>query len=138
MLLDSDIFIAIIKEKDRLKRASLKILKAIERRKLKNAYASVASIQEIIFWLLNRGFKDKILLTVSRIFELKNLEWIPLTKEIFLTASALIEEYDLGAFDAYMAATALSKDRIIVSSDHIYDKIKGIKRVSLKEIARRL
>ncbi|MCD6125480.1 MAG: PIN domain-containing protein [Thaumarchaeota archaeon] len=60
---------------------------------------------------------------VSRIFELKNLEWIPLIKEIFLTASALMEEYDLGAFDAYMAATALSKDRIIVSSDHVYDKI---------------
>ena len=66
------------------------------------------------------------------------MEWIPLTKEIFLMASALIEEYDLGAFDAYMAATALSKDRIIVSSDHIYDRIKGIKRVSLEEITKRL
>ena len=138
MLLDSDVFIAIIKEEDRLKQPSLKILKAVEKRKLKNAYASVASIQEIIFWLLNRNLRDKILLTVSRIFELKNLEWIPLTKEIFLTASALIEEYKLGAFDAYMAATALSKDRIIVSSDHIYDKIKGIKRISLEEIAKRL
>ena len=138
MLLDSDIFIAIIKEKDRLKQPSLKILRAVEKGRLKNAYASVATIQEIIFWLLNRNLRDKILLTVSRIFELKNLEWIPLTKEIFLMASALIEEYDLGAFDAYMAATALSKDKIIVSSDHIYDKIKGIKRVSLEEIARRL
>ena len=28
--------------------------------------------------------------------------------------------------------------RIIVSSDHVYDKIKGIKRISLKEIAKRL
>ena len=81
MLLDSDIFIAIIKEEDRLKQPSLKILKAVEKRKLKNAYASVASIQEIIFWLLNRNLRDKILLTVSRIFQLKNLEWIPLTKE---------------------------------------------------------
>jgi len=66
------------------------------------------------------------------------LEWIPLTKEIFLTASALIEEYNLGAFDAYVAATALSKDGIIVSSNHIYDKIKGIKRISPEEIAKRL
>jgi len=49
-----------------------------------------------------------------------------------------MEEYDLGTFDAYMAATALSKDRIIVSSDHIYDKIKGIKCVSPEEIAKRL
>ena len=49
-----------------------------------------------------------------------------------------MEEYDLGAFDAYMTATALSKDRIIVTSDHIYDKIKGVKRVSLEEIAKRL
>jgi len=88
--------------------------------------------------LLNRNLRDKILLTVSRIFELKNLEWIPLTKEIFLTASALMEEYDLGAFDGYMTATALSKARIIVTSDRIYDKIKGVKRVGLEEIAKRL
>ena len=138
MLLDSDIFIAILKEEDRLKQPSLKILKAIERRKLKNAYASVASIQEIIFWLLNRGFKDKILLTVSRVFKLKNLEWIPLDEEVFLTASALIEEYALGAFDAYIAATALLKDRVILSSDHIYDKIKGIRRMSPEEVAKKL
>jgi len=138
VLLDSDIFIAIIKEEDRLKQPSLKILKAIERRKLKNAYASVASIQEIIFWLLNRGFKDKILLTVSGVFKIKNLEWIPLDKEVFLTASALIEEYELGAFDAYIAATALLKDRVILSSDHIYDKIKGIRRVSPEEVAKKL
>jgi len=86
-----------------------------------------------------QNFRDKILLTVSRIFELKNLEWIPLTKEIFLTASALIEEYDLGSFDAYLAATALLKDRIIVSSDHIYNRrIKGMKRISPEEIAKEL
>jgi len=138
VLLDSDIFIAVIKEKDRLKRASLKILKAVERRRLKNAYASVASIQEIIFWLLNRGFKDKILLTVSRAFKIKNLEWIPLDEEVFLTASALIGEYELGAFDAYIAATALLKDRVILSSDHIYDKIKGIRRMSPEEVAKKL
>ena len=98
----------------------------------------VANIQEIIFWLLNRNLRDKILLTVPRIFQSKNLEWIPLTREIFLTASALMEEYDLGTFDGYVTATALSKDRIIVSSDHIYDRIKGIKRVSLEEITKRL
>ena len=138
MLLDSDTFIAVIKEEDRIKHASLKILKAIERRKLKNAYASVASIQEIIFWLLNRGFKDKILLTASRVFKIKNLEWIPLDEKVFLTASALIEEYELGAFDAYIAATALLKDRVILSSDHIYDKIKGIRRVSPEEVAKKL
>ena len=68
MLLDSDIFIVNIKEEDRLKQPSMKILTAVEKRKLKNAYASVASIQEIIFWLLNRNLRDKILLTVSRIF----------------------------------------------------------------------
>ena len=138
MLLDSDIFIAVINEEDRLKHASLKILKAIERRKLRSAYVSVASIQEIIFWLLNRGLKDKVLLTVSRVFGIKNLEWIPLGKEVFLTASALIEEYELGVFDAYIAATALLKDRVVLSSDHIYDKIKGIKRVNPEEIAKKL
>jgi PIN domain nuclease of toxin-antitoxin system len=59
VLLDSDIFIAIIKEEDRLKQHSLKILKAVEKRKLRNVYASIASVQEIIFWLLNRIFEIK-------------------------------------------------------------------------------
>ena len=138
MLLDSDVFIAIIKEEDRLKQASLKILKAVERRKLKRVYASIATVQEIIFWLLNRGFKDKILLTTSRLFEIRNLEWVPLSKEVFLTASALIEEYDLRAFDAYMAATALLRDRVILSSDHVYDKIKGIKRIAPEKLGEKL
>ena len=137
MLLDSDIFIAVIKE-GRLKQASLKILKAVQRRRLKNTYASVASIQEIIFWLLNRGFKDKILLTIFSIFKIRNLKWIPLDEQVFLTASALIEEYGLGAFDAYIAATALLKDKTILSSDRIYDKIKGIKRVNPEEIVKKL
>ena len=35
MLLDSDIFIAIIKEEDGLKQPSMKILKAVEKRTLK-------------------------------------------------------------------------------------------------------
>ena len=35
MLLDSDIFIANIKEEDGLKQPSMKILKAVEKRKLK-------------------------------------------------------------------------------------------------------
>jgi len=36
VLLDSDILIAVIKEEDRLKQASLKILKAIQKKKVKH------------------------------------------------------------------------------------------------------
>lgn len=138
MLLDSDILIAVIKEEDRLKPASLKILRAVEGRKLKDAYASVAIIQEIIFWLLSRGLKNKVLLTVSRLFEIKNLEWVPLDREVFLTASALIEEHDLRAFDAYMAATALLRNGTILSSYHVYDGIKGVRRIDPEEAAKKL
>lgn len=42
-----------------------------------------------------------------------------------------MEEYKLSPFDAYHAATAMSKDSKILSSDHAYDKIKSIERIDL-------
>jgi predicted nucleic acid-binding protein len=39
-------------------------------------------------------------------------------------------------FDAYHAATCLlyDKDKVIISTDHVYDKIPGIKRVDPNDI----
>lgn len=48
-----------------------------------------------------------------------------------MTAMVLMLEYNINSvFDAYYAATALlsDPDKIIVSTDSIYDKIPGIKR----------
>ena len=69
---------------------------------------------------------------------MRNLEWIPLTPKICTTASLLIRQYNTSPFDAYHAATAISKDKTILSSEHIYDKIKGIKRIDPTDYAKNL
>lgn len=131
MLIESDLFIALLKDKDRLKPAASEILKAIEDGRIKDAYGSVAVLQEIIFWLLNEGRSSDILTTINIVSNTKNLEWVNFDKDICLSASAIMEEYKFSPFDAYHAATAISRDSKIISSDHAYDKIKSISRINL-------
>jgi predicted nucleic acid-binding protein len=69
---------------------------------------------------------------------LQNVEWIAVTPEICLTASLLISEYNVTPFDAYHVATAIFRDKTILSTDHVYDKIKGIKRIDPSELAENL
>lgn len=130
MLVESDTFIAVIKERDRLKRAASNIIEGIENGEIREAYASVAAIQEIIFWLLKENRSSDIITAVNALLNIRNLEWVELNKEICLNAAALMEEYGLGPFDAYHAATAISRDRRIVSSDHAFDKIKSVERIN--------
>lgn len=94
-------------------------------------YASVAVLQEIIFWLLRENRSKDIITTINALLNVKNLEWVDLSKDICLNAAALMEEYKLSPFDAYHAATAMSKDNKILSSDHAYDKIKSIERIDI-------
>ena len=121
--------LAVIKKDDRLKPAAEKIMEKIDSGELKGVYASTAAIQEIIFWFYNRQLFNELTKAVNILTHLRNVEWIPLTPEICLTASLLIDEYNTSPFDAYHAATAISKDKTILSTEHIYDKIKGIKRM---------
>jgi len=66
------------------------------------------------------------------------MEWIAITPEICLTASILINEHNVSPFDAYPIATALLRDRTILSTEHVYDKIKGIERVDPKDLIEKL
>ncbi|MDE1873730.1 MAG: type II toxin-antitoxin system VapC family toxin [Candidatus Micrarchaeota archaeon] len=120
-----------MKEKDRLKASASRLLADIETGKIKGAYASIAVVQEVIFWLSNEKRGGDTVKAVNALLNTTNLEWVDLSRNICLTASALIEEYNLSPFDAYHAATAINRDGKIVSSDRAYDKIKGIERIDL-------
>jgi len=135
VLIESDLFIAVIKDKDRLKPAATKIMEDIQSGRMEDAYASVAAIQEVIFWLVREGRSDEVLSTVNILLNVKNLEWVDLSKEICLNASAIMKEFKLSPFDSYHAATAISRDNKIISSDHVYDKIKSLERASLASIS---
>jgi len=138
ILIESDLLLASMKKEDRLKPVAERILEEIDSGKLEGVYASIVTIQEIVFWLYNRQLFNEIVKVVNILLYLKNLEWVKLTPEICLTASILINEYNISPFDAYHAATAISKDRVILSTEHVYDRIKGINRIDPKELVEKL
>ncbi len=120
---------AAIKSEDRLKPAAEQILEKIDTGAIKGVYASTAAMQEIIFWLYNRQLFRELSSAINILSHLRNVEWVPLVPEVCLTASLLINEYKLSPFDAYHAATAVSRDKTILSTEHVYDKIKGVTRI---------
>ena len=75
---------------------------------------------------------------VNALSHLRNVEWVALTPEICLTTSLLINENKLSPFDAYHAATAITRDKTILSTEHIYDKIKGITTIEPIKFAKDL
>jgi predicted nucleic acid-binding protein len=130
--------LAVIKKEDRLKVAAEKILEKIDSGELKGIYASTAAMQEIIFWLYNRQLYRESSLAVNVLSHLRNVEWVPITPELCITASLLINEYKTSPFDAYHAATAIPRDKTILSAEPIYDKIKGIIKIEPTEFVKNL
>jgi predicted nucleic acid-binding protein len=121
--------LAAIKKEDRLKPVAAKILKKIDSGDIRDVYASTATIQEIIFWFYNRQLFDDLIKAVNFLTHIRHIDWIPLTPQICTTASLLMGEYSLAPFDAYHLATALSMDKTILSTEHVYEKIKGVRRI---------
>ena len=138
ILIESDLLLAVIKKEDRLKPAAERIIEKIDSGELKGVYASTATIQEVIFWFYNRQLFSELAKAVNVLMHLRNVEWVAVTPEICLAASLLIDEYNTSPFDAYHAATAIPRDKTILSTEHIYDKIKGITRLEPEEFAKSL
>jgi len=40
-----------------------------------------------------------------------------------------MSEYGLSPFDAYHSATAIARDKKILSTEHVYDRLKGVERI---------
>jgi predicted nucleic acid-binding protein len=138
ILIESDLILAAIKKEDRLKPSAERILDKIDTGELKGIYASTAAIQEIVFWFYNRQLFSQLSTAVNMLSHLRNVEWVAVTPEICLTASLLINENKLSPFDAYHAATAITRDKTILSTEHIYDKIKGITTIEPVKFAKDL
>lgn len=138
ILIESDLLLAAIKKEDRLKFAAAKILEKIDSGELKGIYVSTAAIQETIFWFYNRQLFDELTKAINFLTHIRHIEWVPLTREICTTASLLIGEYGIAPFDAYHLATAISMDKTILSTEHVYDKIKGITRIEPAEFVKDL
>ena len=71
---------------------------------------------------------------MNALIQIKNLEWIPITPEICLKASILVNTFQMSPFDAYHAATSLGRDSVILSTDHSYDRITQLTRINPNDL----
>jgi predicted nucleic acid-binding protein len=65
-------------------------------------------------------------LAVNALKILPGVEWVSLSPDICLEAAIIMKEYGVGPFDAYHAATSMSRDSVVVSTEHVYGKIPGL------------
>jgi predicted nucleic acid-binding protein len=65
---------------------------------------------------------------------LPNLKYVPLEPDVALASTYLRKSADLSFFDSHYAATALSRDRRIISFDRAYDMVPGLSRTDPADV----
>ena len=132
MLIEADVLLAHVKEEDWLKPYAENIFKRVELGELK-LYVSREVLHELYYIITKLGMDlDEALAKIVALTNIKGLTWLPTTLDVDLLAYTLIVEYGLTSiFDAYYAASTLlmDPDRTIISTDSIYDRIPGLRRV---------
>ena len=130
MLIESDIVIAHFKRKNRLKSIADEIFSRIKKGEMK-AEISTEIFHEVFYVLIEFTDYDTIISNFAYLISLDNLKFLKPSPEIYVTAVTLMKQYDISSiFDAIYAAQTLlqTDDKIILSTDHVYDRIKGIER----------
>ena len=131
-LIDSDMILAYIKKDDRHQESAEKLFGKIIAGELE-VYISSSMFVEIAF-VLKRIDQLGLLSDVYKlIYKMPNISIIPISENIIETAYKHMMK-DIGILDSIQAATALRYDKKIISTDHIFDKIKGLQRIKPKEI----
>jgi predicted nucleic acid-binding protein len=114
------------------------LLKAAERGEVE-LYASCEVLHELYYVAVKLGISLELLLEkLVALAGVRNLRWVPLTERVALAALTLMVEYGLTSyFDARCAATALlaDPDRVVVSTDSVYDRVPGLRRVDPRDLA---
>lgn len=125
-------FVAYSKKTDWLKRYADPIFEMMRQGKLATK-TSAAVLIELYYVLEDHGFdKTSALSKQAEIAGIKGLTILPLTMEVLLAAQAIMKSFKVpGLFDAMYAATTLNQDeeRTILSTDDVYDRVAGIKRI---------
>jgi len=72
---------------------------------------------------------------LGRLRRIRNLEILPSTADVLEKAVELRKASTLGIFDSIHAAVCLSKREKLVSTDPIFDGVKGLVRIDPRHIA---
>ncbi len=137
-MVETDVLYAYIKTVDRLKRTADSLIRKIQAGKLGEVYTSREVFHELYYVSREEGVSiDEFIARAAALTGINNLTFLDTTKEVDLLAFTLMMQYKIpSVFDAYYAATALNQvpDHTIASTDEIFDKIAGIKRIRPEEL----
>jgi len=137
-MIESDVLYAYVKENDWLKEASERLVSKIEKGDFGEVYASREVLHELYYVSLDEEVRiDDYVYRVANLTSVKNLVFLETSYEIDLLAISLMKQYRLTSiFDAYYAATCLNqvRDRKIVTTDTVYDRIPGISRIDPRDL----
>ena len=132
-MIETDTIYAFVKNSDRLKLMADRLIWRIKEGELGEVTASREALHELYYVSMKEGVTlDEYIARVAALTSISNLRFLPTNAEIDLLALILMRQYGLSSiFDAYHAATALNqvKDYTIISTDHVFDKVPGLKRV---------
>ena len=141
MLLDSEIFLAYLLEDDWLHDVALQIITKIKNGELVDVNASSSIFHELYYILSEFVTVDLTLQYLAKIKAIKNINFLDTTSEDLLTAISFVESFRINSFySAIYIAQALSDrnpDRIIISTNTYFDRIKSLKRIDPREMIKK-
>ena len=125
MYADTDVIYALIRPGDRHREYAERMLNIREK-----IYTSAITIVELEI-VIKREISDELSKTAVNLAKIKipTLKILPLGEKTLKSAEQLRKRYGLGIFDSIHAAAALEADGRIASTDEIYDRISGLKRL---------
>jgi len=129
--IDSNIFIqGILREDNNSKNIVLKIAN-----KEFTGVTSVLSWDELTFIVQKFLGKEIAIIEGKKFFNLPNINFVEVKKEIIGKAQRLFEKYNIKPRDAIHAATAINLGvKEIISENSDFDKISELKRIDPKDI----
>ena len=139
-MIETDILYAYVKNRDWLKPVADELISKIAGGGMGTVHASREVLHELYYVSIAEGVAiDEIISRFASLTAINNLVFLETTHEIDLLALTLMKQYRIGSiFDAYYAAATLNQDpdRTIISTDEVFDKVVGIKRIDPRQTSK--
>jgi predicted nucleic acid-binding protein len=134
MYVDSNIFILAILDRNSKGDMARGFIRET-RLNIKSAFTSPLTYDEVV-WIIHKERGREFAIRAGTVFlSIKNLVFLDTTGDLVREAHELIQEYGLAPRDAIHAATAIRNEKkVILSEDKIFDKLVGLKRISLSQL----
>ena len=127
LYLDADIFLALTKEEDRHKKT---VQQFLSENKQHQFFTSNLTCLEMWFYLYRNGLKEEVLKSILAVKAIATIIDYGITE--IEQGVILAQKCGLSPADAIHATIAQRFDGI-VSSDHSFDKISGLKRIDFSQ-----